>query len=188
MSLSPDRYTRTAIALHWLIAGLIVCAFALGMVMTDLAMSPQKLKFFAWHKWLGITVLGLSAIRAAWRLLHAAPTPVAMPAWQRQASTFTHLFLYALLFLVPLSGWTYSSASGYPVVYLGLVQLPDLVAKDKVLAESLMELHETLAWLLCALFVVHVAAALKHHLIDRDDTLRRMLPWRSSRGSTENAV
>lgn len=179
-SLTPARYTRTAIALHWLIAGVIACTFSLGLVMTDLTMSPEKLKLYSWHKWLGITVLGLSALRGLWRLLHATPPPVAMPAWQHVASKFSHGLMYALLFVVPLSGWLFSSAAGFRVVYFGLIPLPNLVAKNPDLAAPLGEAHETYAWLLFYLFLVHVAAALKHHFIDRDDTLRRMLRWRSS--------
>jgi cytochrome b561 len=177
---SAARYTRTAVALHWLIAGLIACGFTLGMVMTDLAASPQKLRLYSYHKWIGITVLGLAALRGLWRLTHAAPALLPMPQWQAIAAKFTHAFLYVLMFAIPLTGWAFSSASGYQVVYLGRFPLPNLVAKNKALAESLTEVHETLAWLMLGIVVVHVAAALKHHFVDRDDTLRRMLRWARS--------
>jgi cytochrome b561 len=172
-------YTRTAIALHWLIAGLIVCAFALGWVMTDLALSPLKLRMFNWHKWVGISVLGLAALRSIWRLTHAAPPSLPMPAWQRLSAQVAHVALYVLMFVQPLSGWIYSNAAGYPIVYLGVLPLPNLVAKNKALAQSWMEVHETLALVLCAIIVLHALAALKHHFIDRDATLRRMLSWRN---------
>ncbi len=172
------RYSRPAVALHWVIAGLIVCGFALGWVMTGLPFSPQKLKFYSWHKWIGMTVLGLSALRGLWRLSHPPPPALPAPAWQHALARFTHGMLYALMFAMPLSGWLYSSASGYPVVYLQLLQLPDLVSKNKELARTLVQIHESFAWLLLATFGLHVLGALKHHLMDRDATLQRMLSWR----------
>lgn len=176
---APDRYTRTAISLHWLIALLIVGGFAVGLYMTDLKLSPEKLKLYSWHKWSGITVLALALSRTVWRASHPPPAPLpGQPAWQLLAAQAAHLALYVLMLAIPLSGWLYSSASGYPVVYFGIkaLQLPDLVAKDKELATFLKELHETLNWTLAAVVFLHAAAALKHHLIDRDGSLRRMLP------------
>lgn len=170
-----QRYTPVAISLHWLLALLVVGGFGLGWFMTDLPLSPDKLKYYAWHKWIGVSVFLLAVLRLAWRLGHRPPPlPAGTPPWQRLAADWTHRLLYLLIFVLPLSGWLYSSASGYPVVYLGLVQLPDLVAKDKVLADLLHEVHELLAWGLCALVAVHFAAALKHQFVDRDGLLRRM--------------
>jgi cytochrome b561 len=174
----PTTYTRTAIALHWLVAGLIVCALALGWIMTELAISPLKLRMFNWHKWVGISVLGLTVIRAGWRLTHAPPPLLPMPAWQRRSARGLHALLYGLLFVQPLCGWAYSNAVGYPVVYLGLVHLPNLVSKDKGLAQILLTLHHALGWLVVIAFGVHAFAALKHHFIDRDGTLQRMLSTR----------
>jgi len=178
VSSAQARYTRPAIALHWLIAGLIIAGFALGWVMTDLPFSPQKLKFYSWHKWIGMTVLGLAAVRALWRLSHPAPPPEPMPFWQHTLAEFAHGMLYALMFALPLSGWIYSSASGYPVVYLGLLRLPDLVAKNKELAKALVQIHVDFGYLLLLTFSLHVLGALKHHFVDRDATLRRMFRWR----------
>ncbi len=179
-----DSYTRPAIALHWLMALMIIGGFAVGLYMTGLKLSPDKLKLYSWHKWSGITVLALALIRIGWRLSHPAPAPLpGQPLWQLRAAHYTHLALYVLILAIPLSGWLYSSASGYPVVYLGIkaLRLPDLVAKDKELATALKQLHELLNWTMAALVTVHAAAALKHHLIDRDGTLRRMLPVLRSR-------
>ena len=171
---APAHYTRTAVALHWTIAGLIVCGFTLGWIMTDLEVSPLRVRMFNWHKWVGVTILGLAIIRGIWRLTHRAPPLLPMPVWQRIAAHTLHFILYALLFLQPLSGWMYSNASGYPVVYLGLIPLPNLVAKNKATADILMEWHEVLGWCLLVVIALHVAAALKHHFIDRDATLSRM--------------
>ncbi|MDH4457871.1 MAG: cytochrome b [Nevskia sp.] len=173
-------YTATAIALHWLIATLIVGGFLVGLYMTGLKLSPDKLKLYSWHKWSGITVLALAVIRIVWRWTHPAPAPVAgQPPWQHAAAQAAHLALYVLIVAIPLSGWLYSSASGYPVVYFGIkaLQLPDLLAKNKETAAVLKELHELLNWTMAALVTVHAAAALKHQLIDHDGTLARMLPW-----------
>jgi cytochrome b561 len=179
---APNRYTRTAIALHWLIALLIIANFALGLTMADMALSPQKLKFFSWHKWVGVTIFMLVCLRLLWRLAHAAPPlPASMPAWQAKAAHMSHLLLYVLMFAIPLSGWLYSSAAGKTVVYLGLIPLPDLVHADKALAEVLKEVHEYLNFILAAFVVMHIAAAWKHHLVDRDDVLTRMLPFLSKK-------
>jgi cytochrome b561 len=170
-------YTRTAVALHWFIALLITAGFTLGATMTDLHMSPRKLKLYSYHKWIGITVLGLVLIRLLWRVTHPAPPDEPMPRWQRIAAHVTHWLLYLLMIATPIVGWLYSSASGYPVVYLKLWQLPDLVAKNKKLADVLVQVHGLLAWTLFYVVLLHVAAALKHHFFDRDATLKRMLAW-----------
>lgn len=176
---APIRFSSTAIGLHWLIALLIAGAFGLGWYMNDLPISPARLQYYAWHKWVGVTVFGLAFLRLFWRLTHRPPSPPAtMARWQVYASALAHAALYLLLFAVPLSGWLYSSASGYPVVYLKLVQLPDLVGKDKALAHTLKEVHELLTTVLLWLVILHVAAALKHQFWDRDGLLWRMWPRR----------
>jgi cytochrome b561 len=175
---SPIRYTGTAIALHWLSALLIIAAFPLGVYMHELPLSPTKLQLYSYHKWLGVTIFLLMAVRLAWRTVHAPPPfPVALPPWQRHAAHVLHGLLYLLLFAIPLSGWLMSSAKGFQTVYLGILPLPDLVGKDKALGELLTGVHETLNYLLLALVVAHVGAALKHQFIDRDGVLARMLPF-----------
>ncbi len=173
------RYTGTAVALHWVIAGLILCALVMGWIMTELAFSPLKLKMFNWHKWAGMTVLALAVIRLAWRLTHQPPAMVPMPAIQAFTAHAIHIALYVLMFLQPITGWLHSNAAGYPVVYLGIeaLTLPNLVTKSHALAETFEEVHELLGWALLVLFALHALAALKHHLVDKDTTLRRMLPW-----------
>lgn len=174
---SPALYTRTAVSLHWLIATLIGVALVMGWVMTDMGVTPLKLKVYNWHKWVGITVLWLAVLRIVWRATHRPPPLLPMPAWQRLAAQALHALLYLLMLAQPLSGWIFSNASGFPIVYLRLVRLPDLVARNKALAERWQGIHETLGWLLVAAVALHMLAALKHHLIDKDDTLRRMLRW-----------
>lgn len=171
-----SRYSTAAMAMHWLAALMILCALVMGITMTSLDMSPARLKLYNWHKWLGISILVLSAVRLLWRTIHPPPGEVPMGIWQRKAARWTHGSLYVLFFAVPLSGWMYSSASGFPVVVFGLIPLPDLVAPDKVLAPVLKQAHEALALALGALVVLHVAAALKHQFMDRDGLLSRMLP------------
>ena len=172
------RYSAPAIALHWLLALMIFGAFCVGLYMSDLPLSPTRLKLFNWHKWAGITILSLSALRLLWRLTHRPPAEPAMPLWQARASRAVHGLLYALFFAVPLVGWAYSSAAGFPIVVFGLIPLPDFVAHDKALAELIEPWHGGLAWTMAALVAVHVAAALKHQFIDRDDLLARMVPGR----------
>jgi cytochrome b561 len=176
-----QRYTTTAIVFHWLIAALIVGAFTLGLVMTDIpGFSPTKLRYYSWHKWAGVTVLLLAALRLLWRLKNRPPAlPDTMPAWQRGAAHGLHHVLYLMMFAVPVSGYFYTLAAGVPVVYFGLFQLPVLIAKNPALAETLKSVHYWLNMCMAALVAVHVLAALKHQFIDRDGTMRRMLPGRS---------
>ena len=179
MNHAAPRYTTTAIALHWLLGLAILGSFTLGVYMADLPFSPTRLKLYNWHKWAGITILALSALRLVWRLTHRPPAPPPMPAWQSAAAHAVHWALYALFFAVPLMGWAYSSAAGFPIVVYGVLPLPDFVASDRALAESLKPLHGLLAYTLMAVVLLHAAAALKHHFIDRDGLLHRMLPSRA---------
>jgi cytochrome b561 len=172
------RYTKTAISLHWLMALLIVAGFALGVTMVDIpGLTPTKLKYFSWHKWLGVTVLGLACIRLLWRLTHPAPVyPYTMPNWQQKAANALHGLLYLLIFAVPISGYFYSLAAGVPVVYLGIVPLPVLIEPNQEWKAVLKQVHYVLNMTLLACVILHVLAALKHHFIDRDGVLKRMLP------------
>ena len=172
----PARYTTTAIVLHWLLALMIVGTFAFGLYMTSLPMSPARLKLYNWHKWAGIVILSLSALRLLWRLAHRPPRDLPMPVWQQRAAKLVHLALYLLFFAVPLVGWAYSSAAGFPIVVFGALPLPDFVPVDRALAEAIKPWHELSAYAMAGLVVVHVAAALKHQFIDRDGLLQRMLP------------
>ena len=180
-------YDNVAVVLHWLLAALIVVAFLIGLSMIDLPLSPQRLRLYNWHKWLGIAVLALSAARLLWRAAGHAPPPLPphTPAWQQQAYRGTHVVFYALFFVVPLLGWAYTSAVGVSVVWLGVLPLPDFVPRDKPLGEEVLKpLHEVSSYLLAAIVVVHVAAAIKHQFVDRDRLMARMWPWWPTRSRT----
>jgi cytochrome b561 len=174
-----QRYSLPAIVLHWLIALLIIGTFTLGLVMTDIpGLTPAKLRYFSWHKWAGVTVLGLAALRLLWRLACRPPAlPATTPAWQQSAAHALHALLYVLIFAVPLSGYGFSLAAGVEVVYLGLFKLPVLFAADPVLKPVLRAVHYWLDMTLAAAVALHVAAALKHHFVDRDGLMGRMLPF-----------
>jgi cytochrome b561 len=182
MSLQPhERYGAVAIALHWLVALLIVCNLLLGLSMVPMPITPRKLELYLVHKWIGITVFLLACARLAWRARHPAPPPVPAPRWQIRAAAISHVLLYVLLLAVPISGWIYSSATGVQVVYLGLVPLPDLVPKDKAIAAVLKGVHVGLNCALFLLVLVHAAAAIRHHFVQRDVVLARMLPFLTPR-------
>ncbi|EAY62780.1 Cytochrome B561, bacterial, partial [Burkholderia cenocepacia PC184] len=176
---APARYAHTAIALHWLIALLIICDFALGLGDDRHSrLHADKLKYFSWHKWIGVTVFALAVVRVLWRATHVPPPlPGGTPAWQRAASHGVHMLLYVLMIVIPVTGYLYSSASNIPVVYLGIVPLPRLIDPDPALKETFKTLHVSLNYILLALVAMHVLAALKHQLLDRDGLLSRMLPF-----------
>ncbi|HZV53465.1 MAG TPA: cytochrome b [Rhodocyclaceae bacterium] len=177
--MTDQRYTSTAIALHWLMAVLILGSFMVGVYMHDLPLSPMKLKIYSWHKWAGVTIFLLTLARLAWRATHRPPAlPAAMPRWQQSAAHVGHVLLYLLMIVIPLTGWLMSSAKGFQTVYFGVLPIPDLLAKNKELGDTLREVHEALNFLMIALVAGHVGAALKHHFVDRDDILTRMAPHR----------
>jgi cytochrome b561 len=175
------RWGAVSQLLHWLIVALIIVQVTLASLADDLPAGARKLTLLARHKSFGITILGLALLRLAWRWLNPTPElPTTLKPYERALARFTHAALYVLLFAMPLSGWTMSSARGFPVSWFGLVQLPDLVPKNKTLYEALLTTHGTLACVLGAVVALHVAGALMHHFKLRDDVLRRMLPFSTS--------
>lgn len=172
-----DRYTGVAITLHWLIALALVGSFSLGLYMHELPLSPQKLKLYSWHKWAGVTIFLFVVCRLAWRLTHRPPAlPPGIAEWQARVAAATHVLLYLLMIAIPLSGWLMSSAKGFQTVWFGVLPLPDLLAKNEELGELLQQVHMLLNFSMAGLVLVHAGAALKHHFLDRDDILARMLP------------
>ena len=171
------RYTATAKTLHWAMAILVFGLLALGFYMHDLPLSPEKLKLYAWHKWAGVSAFLLVLVRLAWRAAHRPPPlPATMPAHLRFAAHAGHFLLYALMLAIPLSGWLMSSAKGFQTVWFGVLPIPDLIAKDKSLGDLLQTAHMALNLVFTIVIAGHIGAALKHHFIDRDDILTRMLP------------
>jgi cytochrome b561 len=174
-----SRYSGVAMLLHWLIAALIVWGFTLGWIMTDIpGITPTKLRYFSWHKWIGVTVLALVLVRILWRATHTSPAlPGSMHGWEKAAAHVGHFALYLLMVAIPVTGYFYSSAAGIQVVYLGIWPLPTLIGPDTALKGVLRIVHISLNYTLLAVVVVHVLAVVKHQLLDRQNVLARMLPF-----------
>jgi cytochrome b561 len=172
-----ERYGAVAQAFHWLIAALIFAMLGLGYYMEDLPLGVRKLELYNLHKSTGITIAMLAALRLLWRLLHRPPPlPASMPPWERRAAGAVHALLYLMLFVQPLVGFLQSNAANFPIVLWGLLPLPPLLGPDEPLAEALIGVHTLGGNFLAILVILHVAAALRHHFVLKDDVLRRMLP------------
>jgi len=185
---TPDvvvGYTRVAKGLHWLMAVMIFGLFGLGIYMTDLPLSPEKLQLYSWHKWAGVTFFTLVWLRLIWRASHRPPPlPAQMTAGQQRAAHLGHAALYVFMLAIPLSGWLMSSAKGFQTVWFGIIPLPDLIEKNRELGDILVLVHKGLAVSLMILAVGHTVMALKHHFKDRDGTLSRMLFGGRPQGAT----
>lgn len=172
-----ERWGAVSQSFHWLIVLLLLAQGTVGLLMGDMARGPDKIAVYAFHKSVGITILALAVARLLWRLYAGRPATVpGTPSWQEGMASFMHGLLYALLFAVPISGWVMNSAAGFPLQWFGLFNLPSIAAHDRDLHELAESLHEQLFWALVALAVAHAAAAIYHHLFQRDATLARMLP------------
>jgi cytochrome b561 len=181
MPTRATRYGAVSQIFHWIIAALIVVQFALAWSAEDLPNGLHKLALLARHKSFGMTILMLAILRLLWRLTHTAPPlPDGMSRWQRLGARITHVALYTLLFIMPLTGWMMSSAKNYAVSWFGLFTWPNLVGKNEAAFNFLRATHDTLSNLLFAVAVLHILAALKHHFWNRDDVLVRMLPFTKS--------
>jgi cytochrome b561 len=175
---SATRYGAVSQFLHWLIVALLIVQFTLGWTAADLPLGLQRLSLLARHKSFGMTILMLAVIRLAWRFANTVPTLAAtLKPYERGLARFTHALLYVLIFAMPVSGWLMSSAANYPVSWFHLFTWPDLIAPNKPLVEDLKEIHEAMSVALVVTISLHVLAALRHHFLLRDDTLKRMLPF-----------
>lgn len=176
---SDETWGLVAQLLHWLIAVLIVVMASLGWYMTTLDISPTMFELYALHKSIGVTVFTLVILRLAWRLSNPTPAlPGHMPPAERWLAHASHGLLYLILFAMPVSGYVINSAADFPLNIFGLFTIPNVIPESEPIKEAAEGVHETLIWVLVAVLVLHVAGALKHHFVDRDDVLRRMLPGR----------
>jgi cytochrome b561/polyisoprenoid-binding protein YceI len=175
---TPHHWGAVSQLLHWLIVALIAIQAILGLTGLLLPLGVEKLAVLARHKSVGITILGLTTLRLLWRWLNPIPPlPANLKPHERLAARCTHAALYALLFAMPLTGWIMSSARGFAVSWFNLFELPDLVPKSEPLYDAMIATHAVLAASLGLVVALHIAAALKHHFVLKDDTLRRMLPF-----------
>lgn len=186
----PNRYGDVAVGFHWLIAVLIITLLAVGKFMTELDENdPLRFTLTQWHKSFGITVLALSVLRLLWRWTYKAPAhPAGAPGWEKLAANLAHFALYAFMFILPLSGWMYVSASPLNIdtLLFNVIELPHIaplesVADKEAVAHRLETVHTWAGNALILIVLAHIGAALKHHLFEKDDVLRRMLPDWSSR-------
>jgi cytochrome b561 len=174
----PTRYSVVAQAFHWIIAALIVVQFTLAWTADDLPLGARKLAVLARHKSFGMTILMLAALRLLWRAFHRPPElPSGMTSMEKKLARATHALFYVLLFVMPLTGWMMSSAKNYSVSWFDQFTWPNLITPNEHWFEVLRTTHDTLSWLLFSVATLHILAALKHHFWNKDDVLRRMLPF-----------
>ncbi|MBB1088180.1 cytochrome b [Lysobacter sp. SG-8] len=177
---TEHRWGAVSQGLHWLIMLLILGLAIVGLSLDALPRSPKYFWVYDLHKSTGLLVLALVIVRLGWRLYAGTPRPVAgTPPWQAAIAGATHWILYGLILAMPLSGWLYDSASGLrPLKWFGVATVPKLSPPDEGLADLARDAHEWLFWVLVALVALHAGAAFYHHVFQRDETLRRMLPGR----------
>ncbi len=170
-------YGKVARFFHWGVAALIFCLLPMGLFMEDLS-APFKFQVYGFHKMLGICVLSLTFARLVWRILFPPPAPLdTHRVWEQRLARATHVWLYLCMLCLPLSGWLMSSAAGYPVPFFGMT-LPALIAPDQALAHLFAEGHEFFAFSMIFALVLHIAGTVKHVLMDKDESLARMLGGR----------
>ncbi|HWQ40166.1 MAG TPA: cytochrome b [Burkholderiales bacterium] len=180
MSENAQRYSTLAIALHWITAVLVLTLIGLGLYMTDIPRgTPERSFFYNLHKSIGLTTGLVVLLRLWWRYRNPPPPlPPSVPGWQVRASRISHALLYLCLIVMPLAGFSASQFTKFGVTYFGLFKIPPLGPENKEIYDFLQGIHGTTAVLLMALIVVHVVAALKHLLVDKDGVFQRMLPGR----------
>ena len=175
---SPTQYDPVAKGLHWLMAALIIALWCVGVVAEEMPKGDLRSQIVGLHRAFGVVALALVVLRLTWRATHPAPElPGAMPHFEKLGAKLGHLALYALMIAIPIDGILMSQAGGREVNVFGLV-LPVLVEKSDQMKHFWKEGHEVMGWALAAVLVVHVAAALRHHIVLKDEVMRRMLPGR----------
>jgi cytochrome b561 len=176
---TKERYGVGAIGLHWIMAGLILILVALGLYMVrlpDVGFDAKKITSTIIHKEIGVLVFAFAGVRLVWRQLNPLPALAdTLPEWQKVIAIVVHLCFYALMLALPVTGLVMSSAAGIPVTFLDLFTIPDLVPPSQTLFEKLRELHDWLGYTMGVLICIHASAALRHHFILRDGSLRKML-------------
>jgi cytochrome b561 len=172
-----NRYSNVSLVFHWGIALLVVTQIVLIML-HDATEGPMSREYVQIHKSVGLSILVLTLARIGWRFANPAiPLPAGTPGWQKVAARTTHVLFYVLLIGLPLGGWAASSAGGRDIEWFGLFTWPALpLPLDRDLAGSFMDAHEAGVKVLYVLMILHIGAALKHHFIDRDNVLHRMIP------------
>jgi cytochrome b561 len=181
--MSTARYNGTAIALHWLIAALVLTQIALGWWMIDIPKSPPGVRasWFNVHKSIGLTIGLLVLFRVYWRLTRGAPPlPPHLPRWQRIAARTSHALLYASMLVMPISGYLGSSFTKYPIVFYGM-RLPHWGWDSPAAKELMSQIHYAAVIVFMMLIALHAAAALKHLLVARDGVFQRMWPRRGEK-------
>ncbi len=174
---TPNAYGLVAQLFHWAIVVGIALQYIWAWRADETDSIRLEYQLIVQHKSIGMTVLALAILRIGWRLFNRPPAlPAGMKRWERLAATFTHWALYGVILMLPISGWIYSSAAGYGAEFYGLLDIPDLVGTSEALEDVFHEIHELLGIALLVLVGVHVAAALQHHFIKKDNVLKRMLP------------
>ena len=173
-----DRYSAVSLVLHWTIA-LLVIGQVLLIMGADQYEGAAARPWIEAHKSGGLLILVLTLVRLGWRVANPAiPLPEATPRWQKIAARATHVLFYVVLLAMPLAGWAASSAAGREILWYGLFEWPLLpMPQSRGLAGDIMDVHEMVAKLLYVLIFLHVAGALKHQFVDRDNVARRMLPF-----------
>ena len=173
---SRDEWGSVSKTLHWLVVALILVMAWIGLRMGDMPNGPDKIATYATHKSIGIMILVLVLARLAWRLYAGAPDAVpGTPRLQERVASLTHWALYALLVAMPLSGWVLNSASGFPLQWFGLFNLPPIWPEDRDFSERLYLVHGWIGILIAIFVLGHIGAALFHHFVRKDEILTRML-------------
>ena len=172
-----DNWGGVAKTLHWSMAGLVFVELVLGWMAVAWPLTPTKLYLFIWHKSLGFVILFLVLIRLVWRFSGPRPRfPDSTTVWERWSAVIVHELLYAMLIVLPITGWLFTSAVDVPFRFFGWFRWPALIPPDQAQAHFLADLHIFLGWSLVVLLSVHILAALWHHAVGHDSTLRRMMP------------